>query len=152
MRAARAARYKYKVYMILPLNAIFVNNSKRIKLKISPYFPKKFIFARRKTSYKHLSVEIRPEKLLRAEIVYKVVGRDVFTDVFTVQFFQSLRGLVAPESLFVLAEHQKGFVICDVYVFVFAPENVQVVSQTLESISVKAIRKNVEVEAEDTLF
>ena len=37
-------------------------------------------------------------------------------------------------------------------IFVFAPENVQVVSQTLESISVKAIRKNVEVEAEDILF
>lgn len=37
-------------------------------------------------------------------------------------------------------------------IFVFAPENVQVVSQTLESISVKAIRKNVEVEPDETAF
>mgnify|MGYP002624412295 CR=1 FL=1 len=33
-------------------------------------------------------------------------------------------------------------------IFVYAPENVQVVSQTLESISVKAIRKNVDVETD----
>ena len=35
-------------------------------------------------------------------------------------------------------------------IFVYAPENVQVVSQTLESISVKAIRKNVDVETDSS--